>query len=199
MRREAGFAPHSILRRAAAGRSGGTGESRAAPKEDEAMTETARFKVQRREATDVKRTPEELAELRKVRSQFQRDKPTLEQVLATTGQAEASTLGDYLQTRELLHALGQERQRQKLTLATLAQRTGYDPAVLSRLLAGRQANPTLATVSRIANALGKTVIYMLRDLASPAAADRPARPKAAASRRKGRTRSRAPSRGANRS
>ena len=68
------------------------------------------------------------------------------------------------QTRELLLALHQERQRQQMTLAQLAQRTGYDPAVLSRLFTGRQTNTTLATLARIANALGKEVVHTLREL-----------------------------------
>jgi transcriptional regulator with XRE-family HTH domain len=56
------------------------------------------------------------------------------------------------------------RQRQKRTLAQLAAPAGYDPAVLSRLLTGRQTNPTLATVGRIARALGKAVVHALCDL-----------------------------------
>jgi hypothetical protein len=112
----------------------------------------------------VERTPEELAELRAVRERFQREKPALEQVLAATGQTEAMPLGEYLHTRELLRALRQERERQQLTLAQLSEWTGYDPAVLSRLLTGRQANTTLATVGRIANALGKEVVHTLRDM-----------------------------------
>jgi DNA-binding Xre family transcriptional regulator len=112
------------------------------------------------------------SELRAVRQRFQAEKPTLEQVLAATGQTEAMPLGEYLHVQELLGALRQERERQQLTLAQLAKRTGYDPAVLSRLFTGRQANTTLATLARIANALGKEVVHSLRDM--------PATPKLAA-------------------
>jgi DNA-binding phage protein len=134
---------------------------------------SAKLTVERQTAPRKERTAEELAELRAVRERFQRDKPTLEQVLAETSQAEAVPLGQYLQTQELLHALRQERERQRLTLAELAARTGYDPAVLSRLLSGRQANPTLATVGRLANALGKELIHSLRDVPNGAQGDRP--------------------------
>src|SRR4029077_8442065 len=99
-----------------------------------------------------------------VRERFQREKPTLQQILAATGQAEAMPLGEYLHAQELLIALRRERERQQLTLTQLAERTGYDPAVLSRLFTGRQANTTLATVARIANALGKEVVHTLRDM-----------------------------------
>jgi hypothetical protein len=127
------------------------------------MTQAGRFTVRRRTAPRTERTPKQLAELRAVRERFQRERPTLDQILAATGQAEATTLGDYLQARKLLRALARERERQKITLAQLAERTGYDPAVLSRLLNGQQVNPTLAMVGRIANALGKVVIHSLRE------------------------------------
>src|SRR5215471_17820284 len=128
------------------------------------MSKPAKLAVQRRTLPRIERTPDELADLRAVRERFQRDKPTLEEVLASTGQTEAIPLGEYLRAQELLYALRQERDRQKVTLVQLAKKTGYDPAVLSRLLTGRQANPTLATVGRIANALGKEVVHTLRDL-----------------------------------
>src|SRR5260370_12249324 len=133
------------------------------------MNKPAKLTVRRRTASPAERTPEELAELREVRQRFQRDKPTLEQVLAATGQTEAMPLGEYLQAQELIRALRQERERQQVTLAQLAERTGFDPAVLSRLLTGRQANTTLATLARIANALGKEVGHPLLDMPAAAA------------------------------
>jgi hypothetical protein len=148
------------------------------------MSEFTKRTVRRRTAPRVERTPEELAELRATRERFQRDKPTLEQVLAATGQTEALPLGEYLQAQELLHALRRERERQHVTLAQLAERTGYDPAVLSRLFTGRQANTTLATVGRIANALGKEVVHTLRDLAVPAGASGRAQGERAAKKRR---------------
>jgi DNA-binding Xre family transcriptional regulator len=129
-----------------------------------AMRNRTKFTVERRTAPRVRRTAAEIAELKAVREQFQRDKPALADVLAATGQTEAVPLGEYLQTQELLARLRQERARQKLTLSELGRATGIDPAVLSRLFTGRQANTTLATLARIANALGKEVVHSLRDL-----------------------------------
>ncbi|SRR5260370_28196724 len=123
-----------------------------------------RIAIRRQTASPSKRTPDEIAEIRAVRERFQQEKPTLEQVLAVTGQTEAMSLVEYLRTQELLHALRRERERQQITLAQLAKRTGYDSAVLSRLLSGRQSNTTLATVARIANALGKEVVHTLRNM-----------------------------------
>jgi len=126
------------------------------------MNKPAKLTVQRRTAAVVVRTPDELAEIREVRQRFQREKPTLEQVLAATGQTEAIPLGEYLQLQELLHSLQLERKRQQVSLAELAKRTGYDTATLSRLFTGRQVNTTLGTVGRIANALGKEIVFFLR-------------------------------------
>jgi DNA-binding phage protein len=146
------------------------------------MNKPAKLTVRRRTASQAERTPEELAELREVRQRFQRDKPTLHQVLAATGQTEAMPLGEYLQTQDLIRALRQERERQQVTLAQLAERTGFDPAVLSRLLTGRQANTTLATLARIANALGKQVVHTLRDMPAAAAVTPKAKRRPAARR-----------------
>lgn len=128
------------------------------------MNKIVKLTVRRRTDSRVERTPEELADLRATRVRFQREKPTLEQVLAATGQTEAMPLGEYLHAQELLRALQRERERQQVTLAQLADRTGYDPAMLSRFFTGRPANTTLATVGRIANALGKEVVHTLRDM-----------------------------------
>jgi hypothetical protein len=132
------------------------------------MKTTAKFDVQRRIDTRAQRTPAELAEIRAVRERFQREKPGLEDILAANGQTEAIPLGEYLRAQELLLALRKERERQKMTLAQLAGKTGCDPAVLSRLLTGRQVNTTLATIARVANALGKEVIHTIRDTPPPA-------------------------------
>lgn len=48
------------------------------------MNNPAKLTVERRNSETVVHTPRELAELREVRQRFQREKPTLEQVLAAT-------------------------------------------------------------------------------------------------------------------
>ncbi len=47
--------------------------------------------------------------------------------------------------------------RQGLTLADVSDRSGLDIGLLSRLENGKVANPTLTTLWRYANALGRTV------------------------------------------
>jgi XRE family transcriptional regulator, regulator of sulfur utilization len=111
----------------------------------------------------AERTPEETARLRADRERYQRDKPTPDQLLAEGDHAAFVSLGELLQLHELAFRLKRERQRQRLTLAKLAEHTGIDQAALSRLENGKNANPTLDTLSRIAAALGKTITCSLQD------------------------------------
>lgn len=114
----------------------------------------------------IERTPEELAELKAIRERIQKERPT-QADLAAQG-AQFTTLGEVMQLRQVVFALKQERERQGLTLAQLAERTGIDPAPLSRLETGKTLNPTWGTLQRIAAALGKEIVCELRDAASVA-------------------------------
>ncbi|MBL8814571.1 MAG: helix-turn-helix transcriptional regulator [Planctomyces sp.] len=68
--------------------------------------------------------------------------------------------------RQLLGALRAERQRLGLSLADINERTGIDRAALSRLENNEDANPTLTTLERYAEALGKRMIVLLSDVTS---------------------------------
>ena len=65
--------------------------------------------------------------------------------------------------RQLLGALRAERQRLGLSLADIYERTGIDRAALSRLENNEDANPTLTTLERYAEALGKRMVVVLSD------------------------------------
>ena len=97
---------------------------------------------------------------RRIRAQMQRTKP---------GPAELSSegawlpLGMYFALKQAIHELQRERKQAGLSLAAMAQRTGMDKAALSRLENGQQPNPTFATLSRYAAALGKEVCLSFRD------------------------------------
>src|SRR5271156_109614 len=56
--------------------------------------------------------------------------------------------------RELIAALRAERERQGLSLADIAERSGMDRAAIHKLEIGVSRNPTLATLNRYAEALG---------------------------------------------
>ncbi len=110
------------------------------------------------------RTPEETTRLRADRARYQRDKPTIEQLLAEGGHADTLPLGEFLTLQELMLQVRRERERQQVTLAQMEERTGIDQAALSRLETGKQVNTTFDTVGRILRALGKELVWSLRDL-----------------------------------
>jgi len=111
-----------------------------------------------------KRAQEETARLRADRERYQRDKPTPEQLLAEGGHKEFVSLGELLLLHQLMSALKKEREQQGLTLADLSVRAGIDQAALSRLETGTNGNPTLETLFRIASALGKSIVCILKDV-----------------------------------
>jgi transcriptional regulator with XRE-family HTH domain len=55
------------------------------------------------------------------------------------------------------------REQQGLSISDMAQRTGMDRAMISRLENGQVDNPTISTMTRYAKALGKRVVVSLKD------------------------------------
>jgi DNA-binding phage protein len=68
--------------------------------------------------------------------------------------------------RQVLAALRAERERQGLSLADIYERTGIDRAALSRLEKNEDANPTLTTLERYAEAVGKQMVVILSEPSS---------------------------------
>ena len=124
---------------------------------------TAQLAKLRHEFRRSPRTPAETARLRADRARYQRDEPTPERLLAEGGHEKFMTLGEYMFLHEIMVRLRHERERQGLTLADLSKRTKIDQAALSRLETGSHGNPTLDTVYRIADALGKVIRCELCD------------------------------------
>ncbi|MDA1054103.1 MAG: helix-turn-helix transcriptional regulator [Planctomycetota bacterium] len=69
--------------------------------------------------------------------------------------------------RDALELLKAERMRQDLSLADMQERTGIERPNLSRLESDAEVNPTVATLTRYAEALGKKIVISLSDLAAP--------------------------------
>ena len=67
-----------------------------------------------------------------------------------------------------MQLLRAERTRQNLSLADLQARSGIARSALSRLESDPRANPTLTTVTRYAEALGKDLQILLADKARSA-------------------------------
>ena len=75
--------------------------------------------------------------------------------------------GAYFAVKVLIHELKQARQDARLTLAEVSKLTGMDQATLSRLENGRQPNPTVDTLWRYANAVGRQLILSHEKPVSP--------------------------------
>jgi DNA-binding XRE family transcriptional regulator len=94
------------------------------------------------------------------------DRPTPHRLLAEGKCSDFVLPSEVLQLRQVMAKLRQERERLGITLATLSERTGIDQAALSRLESGRNANPTLGTLCRVAEALGKMICCTCQDVSA---------------------------------
>ncbi len=120
-------------------------------------------------------TAEDRARHKAIREQFQRDRPSLDELLASGDYVGPLGHGAYLSFLEAMHALKAERERRGLSLSDVSERSGIDPAAISRLENGKQANPTIDTILRYADALGKELIWTFRDTPSTRAKPRGSR------------------------
>jgi DNA-binding XRE family transcriptional regulator len=108
-----------------------------------------------------KKSPAERARETALRDRLQAEKPSLAD-LFRTGECnpdDVMSMGMYFDIQASLQALKRERQRRGLTIADVAERSGLDRAVISRLENGKQSNPTVATLMRYAAALGKRIVW----------------------------------------
>jgi DNA-binding XRE family transcriptional regulator len=110
----------------------------------------------RRINRDRRLTPEEAAKYRKIREQVAEELPDLigrhHERLAILDQLEA-----------LFRQLKAAREAQGLSLADLTERTGMDRSALSKLETGQRPNPTVETLVRYAEAVGKRLVVSLAD------------------------------------
>ena len=113
---------------------------------------------------DMKWTPEDRARHKAIREKFQKERPTMEELLATGEYVGPIPLGVYFELRVALHELKKAREAAGLSLADVAERSGIDKAALSRLENGVHDNPTVETLMRYAAALGKKLTWSLQDL-----------------------------------
>jgi transcriptional regulator with XRE-family HTH domain len=84
---------------------------------------------------------------------------------------ERTAIHEQLQT--LLEQLKAAREAQELSLADLGERTGMDRSALSKLETGQRPNPTLETLLRYAEAVGKRLLVTLTDSPGEAAVNGP--------------------------
>ncbi len=96
----------------------------------------------------------------KIREQIEAELPDIRR-RAREKLRKAETQG--IAVRHAIAALKAERERQGLSLADVKERTGIDRSALSRLENNEEANPTLNTLARYADAVGKQMLIVLSD------------------------------------
>jgi len=110
----------------------------------------------------MERTPEEQRRLEEIRERFQRERPGLDDLLASGDVTEVVPQGEYLDLLAMLAELKKHRQRRGLTLADVAERSGMDRSAVSRLENGVYVNPTVDTLHRYAEAVGAEIGFSIR-------------------------------------
>jgi ribosome-binding protein aMBF1 (putative translation factor) len=117
--------------------------------------------------------PHRLTRTRRLTAQeAARDRRMRSMLLQELPPAPGSPAALALQLRALVTRLKAERRRAGLSLAELSERTGIDKAYLSRLETFQQANTTVETLRRVAEALGKELVLGLADPPTQAARSR---------------------------
>ena len=105
---------------------------------------------------DRRLTPEEAAKYKAIRDQVAEELPDL-----IARHHERTAALD--QVDELLKQLKAAREEKGLSLADLTELTGMDRSALSKLETGQRPNPTVETLVRYAEAVGKRLVVSLTD------------------------------------
>jgi DNA-binding XRE family transcriptional regulator len=105
-------------------------------------------------------TIEEQERHQRIREQIQEELPDIKQ-RAQQKLAEAMQRGIAMQ--HTMAVLKAERIKKGLSLADMKERTGIERSTLSRLENNTEANPTVNTLTRYADAVGKKVFVVLVD------------------------------------
>lgn len=99
---------------------------------------------------------DEAAKYRRIREQVAAELPDL---IARHHQR----MADLEQVAELAKRLKAAREARGLSLSDLTELTGMDRSALSKLETGQRANPTVDTLVRYAQAVGKRLVVSLAD------------------------------------
>ncbi len=110
----------------------------------------------KRVTRDRRLSPEEAAKYREVREQIAEELPDL--IARHHERVEAL---DELEA--LFHQLKAAREERGMSLTDLTELTGMDRSALSKLETGRRPNPTIETLVRYAEAVGKRLVVSLAD------------------------------------
>lgn len=116
-------------------------------------------------------SPEETARQKAIREKFQRERPSLDDLIASGDVEAVMSQGEYFDLLETLKHFKNLREEAGLSLSDVADRTGLDRAAISRLENGQVGNPTIATLQTLAHGLGKRLVVRFEDLAARTVAE----------------------------
>jgi DNA-binding XRE family transcriptional regulator len=112
---------------------------------------------------DLNWTPDDRARHQAIRERFQKERPSLKQLVESGEYGPPMSFGVYLELRQAMADLKHARTEAGLSLADVSERSGIDKAALSRLENGVHDNPTVETLVRYAAALGKRLTIGFQD------------------------------------
>jgi DNA-binding XRE family transcriptional regulator len=110
----------------------------------------------KRVTRDRRLSPEEVAKYGEVREQIAGELPEL----IARHQDRVAALDEL---EELFHQLRAAREERGLSLSDLTELTGMDRSALSKLETGQRPNPTIETLVRYAEAVGKRLVVSLAE------------------------------------
>ena len=106
-------------------------------------------------------SPEDKVRLQAIRDQFQTERSSLDELVASGEYSEPVMHGVTLDAMHIASLLKQAREEADLSLAAVAKRCGLDRSAISRLENGLYENTTLHTLNRLARAYGKRFLVQL--------------------------------------
>jgi DNA-binding XRE family transcriptional regulator len=114
-------------------------------------------------AVKLERTPEERARTDAVRERFQRERPSLEDAIASGEFEPPISQSECWDMVEMVVTLWRARETAGFESSTVANRMGIDKDSLARLEVGK-GDPTINLLRRYAVAEGKQIVLALSDL-----------------------------------
>jgi len=108
-------------------------------------------------------SPEDRARHKAIREKFQKERPSLKELVESGDASAPIPQGVYLELRLALAELKRTREAAGLSLADVSERSGIDKAALSRLENGIHDNPTIETLTRYATAVSPSVEHWLHE------------------------------------
>ncbi len=104
----------------------------------------------------------QLAALTKLHRSLSEEKPSVAETFGEDWEARTLPMAEFVELRQFMRRLRGQREKAKMTLEQMAAATGIQKPNLSALENGKTPNPTVATLSRMAGALGYELALNLR-------------------------------------